>query len=168
MRRTLAILALALAAGGAQAATRSGLIEGGKAVVIYPDERVTVRIADGQLQLVSVEAARPGEALPPKPGPRGPDAPVDLTDAPQGAATFVLSQVGPDLALKIDSGLDAAFDYRATATDGPELNVCTVLPLLTSYERWDGRHAVALSVSQFRFKSANTVVCSLSTAPSSR
>ena len=161
-------VAVALAATAADAAPRSGLTPDGKAVLVYLNERVTVRLAGGKPVLVSVAAARPGEALPPKPGPKGPDAPVDLTDAPQGAAVFVASQVGASLALKIDSGLDQAFDYRASGSDGGDFPVCTVLPLLTSYEKWDGRHAVALRLEDFRFRATNEVVCSASSPTSSR
>ncbi|RAK58000.1 hypothetical protein [Phenylobacterium deserti] len=164
-----AVVALGLLAVASEAVAepfRSGLTPDGKGVLVYPGERITVRLAEGAPAVVDVAAASSSDALPPKPGRKGPEAPVDLGGAPQGAATFILSQAGPDLALKIDSGLEQAFDYRAVSTEGGELAACTVLPLISSYEKWDGRHAVALRLGEFRFKATNEVVCSKSSPTS--
>ena len=166
MRAALIVLALATASSAWAEPFRSGLTPDGRGVVVYPGERITVRLGDGGPSVLDVRAAAPDEALPPKPGRKGPEAPVDLGGAPQGSATFILAQAGSDLAMKIDSGLEKAFDYRAVAADGAELAACTALPLITSYEKWDGRHAVALRLGEFRFKTTNEVVCSKSSPKS--
>ena len=144
----------------AHAETRSGLSADGRALTLFPGERVVVRLGAGALTVVSVAPADPAQALPPKPGPRSKDAPLPGGAAP-GTLALILGGDGAQAGLKLDSGLDQALDYRAVLRveggDRPG-SVCTVLPLLASYEVWP--YAVAsVTLSGFATRATNEVVC---------
>ena len=68
---------------------------------------------------------------------------------------------GAQAGLKLDSGLSQALDYRAVLrVEGGERpgSVCTVLPLLASYEVWP--YAIAsVTLSGFATRATNEVVC---------
>jgi hypothetical protein len=155
----LAVAAALLFAGPASAG-QSQVSADGRSLTLYPGERVVVRLeAGGKLSLVSAEPAAATEAEPPKPG-RASD---DSKDPPAGALAFTLGVVGGQTLLKIDSGLSQAMDYRArlrrdgAATDEPS-SVCTVLPLLASFEHWP--YAVGqITLSRFATRATNEVVC---------
>jgi hypothetical protein len=152
--------ALALA-GAAHAGARSSVSPDGRAVTLFPGERVVVRgVEGGALALVSSVRADPASALPPKPGPRGPDAPLP-DGAEPGTVAMTLGGDGGRTVLKLDSGLEQAFDYRAVLRVGNGEragSVCTVLPLLASWEEWP--YAVAsVTLSGFATRTTNEVVC---------
>jgi len=158
---SIAVLALAAAApAGAQ--TRSGLVEDGAAVAVFRGERVVVRPApDGRLVLVVVRPVPPQSASPPKPGARLDDDPT--ADTAPGTIALVLGGGPNDTTLKIESGLDLAFDYRAALFRAPgarpqPAKVCTVLPLLPGYETWPYPVA-SVVVGQVRTRTTNEVVC---------
>lgn len=161
-----AIVAFALAlSGAAQAETRSALSADARAVTLFPGERVVLRLArDGALTLVSAATVDPASALPPKPGPKPDDAPLQTAD-PDTLALTLATRYGQTM-LRLDSGLSLAFDYRVVlqaerggrTVDEPT-SACTVLPLLASFEVWP--YAVAsVTLSRFATRTTNAVVCS--------
>lgn len=176
MRRAIGLLALGLALFAAAvangqpappAAPRSHLVEGGRSILLYPNERAILRVGgDGRLTLLGVSYISPERLLPPRPGPRGPENRGAWSEAPPGAIALMMGQVGADTLLKVESGIDKAFDYRAVmlleGEGGPvqqPTSVCTVLPLLASYEQWERRHAGALVLGAFATRDTNEVVC---------
>ena len=146
-------------------APATGVTSQGEIQVVVGD-RITVRLRqDGHPEQVSVEHALPGAAALPKPGPGG----GRFEDAPQGTVVFTLQQVDQgDVLMKVQSGIDQAFDYRAKLVHpvGPgrwlaePTSVCTVLPLLTGYEHWPKRGATSgIVLSDLRLRNTNEVVC---------
>lgn len=162
----LAALALALALQAPAATAAPGFashLAGDDGLVLAAGERVTVKLGDdNRLTLVSISAADPVQALPPR--PRAPH-PADDLSPDEGALTLLMGPVADATVLKIDSGVSRAFDYRAqlltSAADkaGPAVAVCTVLPLLPSFEQWEHRHGGALLLNHFRLRATNEVVC---------
>lgn len=155
--------ALALAATApALAQTRSGLVDDGHGVAVYRGERAVVRpAADGRLTLVAVRPVPAASALPPKPGVKVDDDPT--ADAIPGTIAIVLGGGPGDAVLKIESGLDLAFDYQATLVREPggkpePAKVCTVLPLLPGYETWPYPVA-SVVLGRVRTRTTNEVVC---------
>jgi len=161
-----AIFVLALALSGAvRAETRSALSADARAVTLFPGERVVLRLAtDGGLTLVSAAAVDPAAALPPKPGPKPNDAPLQTADPDTLALTLATGDA--QTMLRLDSGLSLAFDYRVVLqaerggrTVAEAASACTVLPLLASFEIWP--YAVAsVTLSKFVTRTTNAVVCS--------
>jgi len=155
-------LAFAMTAGEVRAQpVRAQLAADSRSVTLYPGERVVLRLAaDGGLTLVSAVQADPASALPPKPGPRSKDAPLPDGAEPDTLA-LTLGGDGAQAGLKLDSGLSQALDYRAVLrVEGGERpgSVCTVLPLLASYEVWP--YAIAsVTLSGFATRATNEVVC---------
>ncbi|MEO8113332.1 MAG: hypothetical protein ABI655_03050, partial [Phenylobacterium sp.] len=133
------------------------------AILLYPNERVVLRVGPGgALTLMGATFAGPEKLLPPKPGPRGPENQGDWNDARPGTIALMMGQVGADTLLKVESGIDKAFDYSAVMVieGGPvPTSVCTVLPLLSSYEHWEKRHASALMLGEFATRETNEVIC---------
>jgi hypothetical protein len=162
-----AVLAAAAPAALAQT-TRSHLLPDG-ALFVATGEKVVLRIAgDGALTMVSAAPAQAADAAPPKPR-----SGVDPVQAADGAVTLVLGETGGDTLLKLQSGLDKAFDYDADLVqpqpDGTlkqePTSVCTVLPLLAGYEHWPKRHVIGIVVSRFRLRDTNAVDCPEPTRP---
>jgi hypothetical protein len=155
------VFAALAVAGIAHAEARSSVSSDGCTVTLFPGERVVVRgVEGGKLALVSAQAGDPASALPPKPGPRGPDAPMPQGAEP-GTVALTLGGHGGRTVLKLDSGLEQAFDYRAVLRVGNDErpgSTCTVLPLLASWEEWP--YAVAsVTLSGFATRPTNEVVC---------
>ncbi|HEY3697538.1 hypothetical protein [Phenylobacterium sp.] len=153
-------LAAALAPAAPAPAAQSAVSVDGRSLSLHSGERVVVRLqAGGVLALVSAVPAAASEAEPPK--PRSP-AKDDAGPAP-GTIALTLGVEGARTLLKIDSGLSQAFDYRATlrrdgAAAGEAVGVCTVLPLLASWEHWP--YGVrSLTLSGFATRPTNEVVC---------
>ncbi|HEY8571826.1 hypothetical protein [Phenylobacterium sp.] len=149
---------LAQPAGPSSQVTPSGAIQ------VVVGDRVTVRLpADGKPQQVSVEPAAAGAAQPPRPGAG------KFDDTRHGTVVITLQKVGDgDLMMKVESGIDQAFDYRAVLVHevsagrwtGEPTSVCTVLPLLSSYEHWPKRpQARGIILSDFALRNTNGVVC---------
>jgi hypothetical protein len=160
-----AVLALALlapAVATAQPKSAASHLVGDKAVLLAAGERVVLKLgAAGVLTLVSVTPADPAAAAPPRPHAGGP-----LVDADDGTIALLLGGDAKAAMLKIDSGIGEAFDYRAAvlpsadaAGRGETIAVCTVLPLLASYENWPGRQVRFLLLSGFATRATNEVVC---------
>lgn len=157
-----AALALALLAPAAGAAPAASHLVGPRAVLVAEGERVVLKPqADGRLALISVTPADPAAAAPPKPRSGAP-----LEDADDGTIAVLLGADAAGARLKIDSGLQQAFDYRAAAVadaqasgGGEPLAVCTVLPLLASYEAWPGRRVPFVLLSGVRTRATDEVVC---------
>jgi hypothetical protein len=150
---------LALTAPSFASAQVSHLV-GDKAVLVAAGERVVLKIAvDGRLTLVSAKPAPLAAAAPPKPRSNAP-----LEDAPNGAVAVLLGADEKGALLKIDSGIDQAFDLHAEALSQPKaagepLSVCTLLPLLAGYENWPGRRVPFILLSDFKTRATNEVVC---------
>jgi hypothetical protein len=145
---------------------RSHLLEGGKSLLLFPRERVVLSVArDGTLKIVAAAAADPNLALP-KPG-QADDATAAIREAEPGTVAVLMGAVGrgDTTLLMIASGVSWAFDYRAAAlmeAGRPKLTplkVCTVLPLLPSYEQWEDNAAPVIMLTGFRAKAINQVVC---------
>ena len=165
--------ALALAAATPAAAQteplrdqRSHLLDDGRSLLLFPRERVVLSVApDGALTILSATAADPALALP-KPGRADDDAAAAIREADPGAIAVLMGPVGDRGAtlLMIASGVSQAFDYRAAAVADPArpeptpLKVCTVLPLLPSYEQWRTA-APAIMLTGFKFRASNVVLC---------
>lgn len=155
---------LVAAPAAAQTETpRSQVTPQGMVQVVMGD-RVTVRLSDaGAPELVSVEAAPPGSAAPPKPGAGR------FEDAPSGTIVISLERIANgDVLMKVLSGVSKAFDYQAILIHeaGPgrwtpePTSVCTVLPLLQNYEHWPRREkAAGILLRRFQFRDTNEVVC---------
>jgi hypothetical protein len=158
---TTLALAAALAPGGAARAAQSSVSADGRTLSLAAGERVVVRLgADGVLTLVSAVPATAAEAAPPTPGRPPKAAPA----APEpGAIALTLGAEPSQSILKIDSGLSLAFDYHAAlrregAAASEATSVCTVLPLLASWEHWP--YAVrSITLSRFVTRKTNEVVC---------
>jgi hypothetical protein len=158
-RSLAAVAACLLAFGGGVAYAQ--LSADGRAVTLQPGQRMVVRLAlDGRVAVVSSVPADPASALPPKPGPKSKDTPLP-DGAEPGTVTLTLGDDGVQTVLKLDSGLEQAFDYRAVLEVGGQArkgSVCTVLPLLASWEEWP--YAVAsVTLSGFATRPTNEVVC---------
>jgi hypothetical protein len=160
-----AVLALALlapVAATAQPKAAASHLVGDKAVLLAAGERVVVKLGPaGVLTLVSVRPADPAAAAPPRPHAGGP-----LVETADGTIALLLGGDAAAAMLKVDSGVSEAFDYRAAVLPSADANghgepigVCTVLPLLASYENWPGRRVPFLLLSGFATRATNEVVC---------
>ncbi len=159
MRRLATALALAAFAGPSWSqppALRSQVTPDG-AVLVAMGEQVTVRLpVDGPPVLVSAEVAPAGAAAPPRPGQGA------FEDAPEGSVVITLQRSGDaEVMMKVLSGVSKAFDYRARLLpEGDPVGVCTVLPLLQNYERWQNQGpASGILLTGFEFRDTNEVVC---------
>jgi hypothetical protein len=169
-RLTWSVLAIAAWAGAAAAEPLSRIQADGS-LMLAVEERVTVRLGDdGGLTWVSAEPAPDGAAAPPKPratgaGPRDGNP---LVSTPPGTVSFVASQVGDNVLLKVENGGSQAFDYQAWLPRGAGLepsNVCTVLPLLAGYEQWPGRRMPWIVFNRFAPHATNGVSCPQPSGP---
>ena len=143
----------------AAAAAKSGLVEGGTGLRIERGERVAFKLTGGRrLEVVSSGAAKDADALPPKPGPGGPDRAA----AEPGTIVAILGGSSGASVLKLDSGISQAFDYKAASLDaqGREtpLRTCTVLPLLPNFEAWTARADVVV-IRGLAVRASNEVTC---------
>ncbi len=164
------VLALALPAA-AQAPSPGGAshLVDETTLMLTPGERVTVRLGPGgRLTLVSVVAEDGAHASPPKPGAvRPPGAGNPLVETPAGTVSFLAGPLGDGAILKVENGASKAFDYQAVlllagAEAAPvrePTGVCTVLPLLPSWETWPRRRVTAILLSHFTPRDTNQVVC---------
>lgn len=160
------LLAAALAAAplASQAEDAVTQVTPAGAIQVVIGDRITVRLpANGRPEQVSVERAAAGGASPPKPGAGRFD-----DDVPRGTVVITLERAGPDIMMKVQSGVDKAFDYQARlmhqvrpgAWVAEPTSVCTVLPLLSSYEHWPNREqASGIVLSGFKLRDTNGVVC---------
>jgi hypothetical protein len=163
------VLALAMpAAAQAPSPARVSHLADETTLLLSSGERVTVRLGPGgRLALVSVVAEDPAHALPPKPGVvKPPSAGNPLVETPEGTVSFLMGPMGDGAILKIENGTSKAFDYQAvllTGTDAAPVReptgVCTVLPLLPSWETWPKRRVTAILLSHFTPRDTNQVVC---------
>ena len=159
-RLAAALLAMFAAAPAWAQSARSSISPDGHSLILAPGELVYVAmLPGGRLSLISVKPSPPEAALPPKPG-KG-----DLDPGRLGAIGFILGVAADGKStLKIDSGMSQAIDYGATlrrkaASADEPARVCTLLPLLASWEQWP--YAVSrLTLTGFAVKSTNEVVCS--------
>ena len=144
---------------------RSHLLEGGKSLLLFPRERVVLSIApDGALKILSATAADPNLALP-RPGRD--DATAAIREADPGTVAVLMGAMGggDTTLLMIASGVSQAFDYRAAwLMDAARpkltpLKVCTVLPLLPSYEQWENTAAPVIMLTGFKSRASNVVLC---------
>jgi hypothetical protein len=160
-------LALAMGATAAVAAGASHLTDE-TTLRLSPGERVTVRLGPaGRLTLVSVVPEDAAHALPPKPGvPKPPGAGNPLVETPDGTVSFLTGAMADGAILKVENGTSKAFDYQAVLLMGTDAapvreptGVCTVLPLLASWETWPRRRVNAILLSRFTPRDTNQVVC---------
>jgi hypothetical protein len=137
-------------------------------LMLSPGERVTVRLGPGgSLTLVSVVPEDVAHALPPRPGRvKPPGAGNPLVETPEGTVSFLAGRQGDGAILKVENGTSKAFDYQAVLLIGPgsapvrePTGVCTVLPLLPSWETWPRRQVNAILLSHFTPRDTNQVVC---------
>jgi hypothetical protein len=175
MRGAAGIVALALvvgasasAAAGAEPAPAASRLADETTLRLSPGERVTVRLGPGgRLTLVSVVSEDAAHALPPKPGvPKPPGAGNPLVETPDGTVSFLTGAMGDGAILKVENGTSKAFDYQAVLLMGTDAapvreptGVCTVLPLLASWETWPRRRVNAILLSHFTPRDTNQVVC---------
>ena len=174
MRGAAGIAALALllplAASAAPAPSPAGVshLADATTLMLSPGERVRVRLGPaGSLTLVSVVPEDVTHALPPKPGRvKPPSAGNPLVEAPEGTVSFLAGPMGEGAILKVENGTSKAFDYQAVLLMGPDAapvreptGVCTVLPLLPSWETWPKRQVNAILLSHFTPRDTNQVVC---------
>ena len=175
MRAAAGMVALALVTGASAAAAEPAPPPPGAShltdettLLLSPGERVTVRLGSGgRLTLVSAIPEDGTHALPPKPGPvKPPGAGNPLVETPEGTVSFLAGPKGDGAILKVENGTSKAFDYQAvllTGTDAAPVReptgVCTVLPLLPSWETWPRRRVNAILLSHFTPRDTNQVVC---------
>ncbi|WP_374469091.1 hypothetical protein [Phenylobacterium sp.] len=163
----LAATFAAAAPAAAQAPAPISRVTDAGAIQLVVGDRITVRLLEGgRPEQVSVARAPAGGALPPKPGSRV----GDLEAAPAGTVVLTLERTADgEVFLKLLSGVSRAFDYRAVLIHetaaagqfaGEPTSVCTVLPLLASFEHWPGRPRTAgVLLTGFQFRDTNEVVC---------
>ena len=158
----------------APAAQFASHLEGDGALVLAPNERVTLRLTPaGRLEIVDIHVATAQAVLPPKPGRKAPERPGGnpFIDAPEGTVAFLLAQVDSLAMLKVENATSQAFDYEAWITPGRPVgtleptSVCTSLPLLAGYEQWPGRQITRLVLNRFKSKPTNGVDCPQPTGP---
>ncbi|HEX5379125.1 MAG TPA: hypothetical protein VFW47_11150 [Phenylobacterium sp.] len=149
-------------------------LEGDRALVLAPNERVTLRLSPkGRLEIVSIDFATVDGVLPPTPGRKAPERPGGnpFIDAPEGTIAFQMAQVDTTVMLKVENGTSSAFDYEAWIAPGVPVgtleptSVCTALPLLAGFEQWPGRKATRLVLNRFQSKATNGVVCPQASGP---
>jgi hypothetical protein len=162
------LLPLAASAAPAPAPAGASHLADATTLMLSPGERVTVRLGPGgSLTLVSVVPEDVTHALPPKPGRvKPPSAGNPLVETPDGTVSFLAGPTGAGAILKIENGTSKAFDYQAVLLMGPDAapvreptGVCTVLPLLPSWETWPNRQVNAILLSHFTPRDTNQVVC---------
>jgi hypothetical protein len=162
------LLPLAASAAPAPAPAGASHLADATTLMLSPGERVTVRLGPGgSLTLVSVVPEDVTHALPPKPGRvKPPSAENPLVETPDGTVSFLAGPTGAGAILKIENGTSKAFDYQAVLLMGPDAapvreptGVCTVLPLLPSWETWPNRQVNAILLSHFTPRDTNQVVC---------
>ncbi|HEV7386154.1 MAG TPA: hypothetical protein VGN89_14830 [Phenylobacterium sp.] len=162
------LLPLAASAAPAPSPAAASHLADATSLMLSPGERVTVRLGpSGGLTLVSVVPEDVTHALPPKPGRvNPPNAGNPLVEAPEGTVSFLAGPMGDGAVMKVENGTSKAFDYQAVLLAGPDAapvreptGVCTVLPLLPSWETWPKRQVNAILLSHFTPRDTNQVVC---------
>ena len=162
------LLPLAASADPAPSPTGVSHLADATTLMLSPGERVTVRLGPGgSLTLVSVVPEDVTHALPPKPGRvKPPSAGNPLVATPEGTVSFLAGPTGDGAILKVENGTSKTFDYQAVLLMGPDAapvreptGVCTVLPLLPSWETWPNRQVNAILLSHFTPRDTNQVVC---------
>ena len=168
MRGAAGLVAVVLALAPAAAQAGASHLLNDTSLLLAPGERVTVRpAAGGRLTLVSAVPEDPAHALPPRPGPKGPGAGNPLIETADGTVSFLIGPMGDGAILKVENGTSKAFDYQAVlllagAGEGAPVReptgVCTVLPLLPSWETWPRRRVTGILLSHFVSRDTNQVV----------